>query len=364
MKMNRALILAVFALQLALCQVAVAEVEQTNADSEFATVHVRKNTGSASHHLEVRINGQQIGTLYGKQNFLTVQLTPGRHVFESWTSFGKGFPGLVAGFDIEVTARSEFVLECYGPQGWSGHPPKDAVLQRWRDYCPEGDLTESNGVSACVKPYHEHNQKKLRKRYSSQAVFLRNEPTGGCYLSHKTQSLDTSKRQAVDVKFVANAAFVFAKAERTNTIAAFEEFASSYPDDPLTEDANKQIEFLKEQEVLEARQQKIQAAMQRDARLPLTVRKDKYILSLTDHLNKENFGDAIFYFELLDQLKVELSPSFEYFWGESLLRTGEPEKALEKLYSYVSNVGSAGQYYTQALQLSTEAETELSQFVD
>jgi hypothetical protein len=359
MKMNRALILAVLALQLALCQVAVAEVEQTIADSEFATVHMRKKTG-ATFEFVFDINGQEISSIYGKDHYQTVRLTPGRHVFETWniyTGGGNEWPGLLAWFDLEVAAGSEIVLDCYGHLGMGSHKiPKKPVLQRWSSYCPEGDLEETNGVRACISPY-DYNEKLKTLRD-------RNAPVGACYLSEDVDSLTPSKQLGATPGIVASIAFSYARAEEVSTIAAYEEFIDSYPDDPLAEDANKHIEFLKEQEVLGARQQKIQTAMQRDARLPLAIRKDKYILSLTDHLNNQNFGEAIFYFELLDQLNVELSPSFEYFWGESLLRTGEPEKALDKLYSYVSNVGSAGQYYTQALQLSTEAETELSQFVD
>lgn len=359
MKTNRALIFTALAIQFSLCQGAVAEIEQTNADSEFATVHMRKNTGVLFDFI-FDINGQEISTIYRKGHYQTVQLTPGRHVFETWniyTGGGNEWPVLLAWFDLEVAAGSEIVLDCYGHTGWGNHKiPKKPVLQRWSTYCPEGDLEEVNGVKACISPYE----------YSEDLETLqdRNAPVGACYLSETVDSLKQSKQLPVWPEIVASVAFAYAQAERINTIAAYEEFVESYPDDPLTTDANKHIELLKEQEVLGAKQQKIQAAMQRDAHLPLMIRKDKYILSLTDHLNNQSFGEALFYFELLDQLKVQLSPSFEYFWGESLLRTGEPEKALDKLYSYVSNVGSAGQYYTQALQLSTEAETELSQFDD
>ena len=363
MTIDRALLLIVFTFQFAFCQAASGQVENSVSNAEFATIHIRKNTG-ALFEFVAKMNGQELGSLYGKKEYFTVQLPPGRHVFESWTSFGRDTPGLLSVFDLEVTAGAEAVLECYGPQGWSGLPPKDAVLQAWEKYCPDGDLTESNGVTTCIKPYHEHNQKVLRKRYSSGKAYLINEPHGGCYLPDVFDSLDAKMRRDASVEFIANAAFVYSRAEEQNTAAAYQDFIGSYPDSPLIEKANDQLALLEQQEIVDAQQQKIQAVMQRDARLPLEVRKDKYILSLTDHLNNQNFGEALFYIELLDQLNVELSPSFEYFWGESLLRIGEPEKALDKLYSYVSKAGSGGQYYTQALKLSTEAEKELSASFD
>jgi len=53
-----------------------------------------------------------------------------------------------------------------------------------------------------------------------------------------------------------------------------------------------------------------------------------------------------------------VSSSFDYFWGEALVRTGQKEAGLKKLYAYIRQAGSQGQYYTQALALSNEAEQQ------
>ena len=60
---------------------------------------------------------------------------------------------------------------------------------------------------------------------------------------------------------------------------------------------------------------------------------------------------------MLERLDTELSSSFYYFYGEALLKTGDPDGAITKLYSYITEVGSEGKYYMRALELVNEAES-------
>lgn len=101
---------------------------------------------------------------------------------------------------------------------------------------------------------------------------------------------------------------------------------------------------------------KLEAKYKRDKSLPLDVRKDKYMVALTAHLKNEQFKEALIYFDWLTRLNVELPPSFTFFYGEALLRTGKPKEALGKLYAYIKIAGSGGKYYKKALGLTNEAE--------
>jgi hypothetical protein len=98
---------------------------------------------------------------------------------------------------------------------------------------------------------------------------------------------------------------------------------------------------------------------QREALLPATVRRDKYMVSLTALLSEERFDEALPVFEQLAELDVGLDPAFDYFYGEALLRTGDAAGALERLYRYVGEQGNSADYYRNALVLINEAEQAL-----
>jgi hypothetical protein len=102
-----------------------------------------------------------------------------------------------------------------------------------------------------------------------------------------------------------------------------------------------------------------EVARQREALLPATVRRDKYMVSLTALLSEERFAEALPVFEQLAELDVGLDPAFDYFYGEALLRTGNAAGALERLYRYVGDQGDAADYYRDALVLINEAEAAL-----
>ncbi len=128
-----------------------------------------------------------------------------------------------------------------------------------------------------------------------------------------------------------------------------QQFLVHFPNSRFENDANSRISEFKQAEA-EAREK---ARFARDSALPLEVRKDKYMVALTSKLNKQNY---VPYFQQLSNLNIELSPTFNYFYGETLLKLGKPTEAIEKLYSYITTAGSSGKYYTKALELVNEAE--------
>ena len=84
------------------------------------------------------------------------------------------------------------------------------------------------------------------------------------------------------------------------------------------------------------------------------------MIALTGYLQTQDFEPSLIYFELLKRMNIEQSDSITHFWGEALLRTGDPQGALGKFYEYINSAGSAGTYYRDALALINEAESALS----
>ena len=106
----------------------------------------------------------------------------------------------------------------------------------------------------------------------------------------------------------------------------------------------------------DSRIEKLKASFERDKKLPLQIRKDKYMLALKKNLKRETFEEALIYFGFLERLNIELPPSFTFFYGEALLKTSKPEAAIDKLYKYIELDGQQGKYYKKALALANEAE--------
>jgi tetratricopeptide (TPR) repeat protein len=140
--------------------------------------------------------------------------------------------------------------------------------------------------------------------------------------------------------------------QQATTAAPCQQFLVNYPNSRFKPDTNNRINEFKQAEAI-AREK---AKFARDSALPLEVRKDKYMVALTSKLSKQNYEQALPYFKQLDNLNIELSPTFNYFYGETLLKLGKPTEAIEKLYSYITTAGSSGKYYTKALELVNEAE--------
>lgn len=101
---------------------------------------------------------------------------------------------------------------------------------------------------------------------------------------------------------------------------------------------------------------RLEAVEEKDAGLPMNLKRDKYLVAFTSALKSENYIEAVLYANLLDRLGEAMEDSFYYFWGEALLAVGSPDAAIEKLNFYLTRVGSTGKYYTKALQLVLTAE--------
>lgn len=102
------------------------------------------------------------------------------------------------------------------------------------------------------------------------------------------------------------------------------------------------------------RRQREQQIWDRDHTLPEDIRKDKYMITLTEHLKYERWEQALIYFNLLQRLNVPISPSSSFFWGEALMKTDNQLEGLDKLYDYVLQEGKNGEHYIAALTLISE----------
>lgn len=141
---------------------------------------------------------------------------------------------------------------------------------------------------------------------------------------------------------------------KNRDINTCQSFLTTYPSTGYRNQAQLIID---KQEGIE-RREKLQTNYERDGQLPKDVRRDKYMVALTAHLKNESYEDALLYFEWLERLGSKLDPSFNYFYGEALLKTGYPEQAISKLYVYIQEVGASGKYYIKALELVNEAESQ------
>lgn len=113
-----------------------------------------------------------------------------------------------------------------------------------------------------------------------------------------------------------------------------------------------------EQAEYEAYLARIDVAWERDASLTPQFRRDKYLIAFSTAMQEAQYQDADVYARLLERNGLGIEDSLYYFWGEALLRIGQPEQSLEKLNTYLMRTGPSGQYYSQALALMLEAESQ------
>lgn len=144
----------------------------------------------------------------------------------------------------------------------------------------------------------------------------------------------------------------WASCQIATTALACRTFVDKYPKSPQASQASAKINKI----IADEKAAKQKAKFARDDVLPIKVRKDKYIVALTGYLNTKDYEKALPYFEQLEKLNVVMDPSFEFFYAETLLNLKQTGQAIDKLYQYISNVGSSGMYYTKALELVNAAE--------
>lgn len=105
-----------------------------------------------------------------------------------------------------------------------------------------------------------------------------------------------------------------------------------------------------------AEEQRKQQLVAMEQALPANVRRDKYMLQLTDYLKQEKYQQALTIFPKLEALPVKQDPSLGFFYAEALLKVGQTEAAQQKLYAYVSEQGADATHYTRALELLNQVE--------
>ncbi|TCK03494.1 ankyrin repeat domain-containing protein [Marinobacterium mangrovicola] len=141
--------------------------------------------------------------------------------------------------------------------------------------------------------------------------------------------------------------------KNSNSVTAYQQFLRDHPGSLYEQEAQAQLQ------TLQAEAQKQAALDAMEAQLPVSVRRDKYMLQLSNYLKQQDYQKALEIFPKLEALPTAIDPSFNYFYGEALLRTNQPQRALEKLYRYVNQQGSGATHYTPALQLINQAESRL-----
>jgi len=93
-----------------------------------------------------------------------------------------------------------------------------------------------------------------------------------------------------------------------------------------------------------------QLAILRDAPLPKSIRKDKYLKLLARELGEEDWEEALYYCQQLRKLAIQLPDPVDYFQGETLYHLGNKQDAQTYLLHY-ANLGSAARYYNKSIDL-------------
>ncbi|MCB1704165.1 MAG: ankyrin repeat domain-containing protein [Halioglobus sp.] len=143
------------------------------------------------------------------------------------------------------------------------------------------------------------------------------------------------------------------QAVKLNTVAGYRHFVAAYPDTAYQQAAETKIAELT---ATEERQQHLENM---EAQLPASVRRDKYMVQLSQALKTQQYQQALDIFPKLEALPIATDPSLKFFYGEALLKTNQPGPALEQLYQYINEQGSSATHYARALELMNQAEAQL-----
>jgi len=117
--------------------------------------------------------------------------------------------------------------------------------------------------------------------------------------------------------------------------------------------------ILKHIDAIKAELQRKQKLIAMEEALPANIRRDKYMVQLSSFLKQQKYQDALAIFPKLEDLPIATDPSLKYFYGESLLKTGQTAKALQELYQYINEQGTGATHYAQALEMINQAESKL-----
>jgi hypothetical protein len=342
----------------------IEQAQQFNVLPDRANVYIKMKEG----YRTLLVDGRKQGVLKSGQ-YLNFSVDPGivgLHLRRS-IPYAEDYEHLkhlvFADFDLGFEAGSVVLIECTGSENTDmslisaayKRPPGDA-LRKFSDCPEETDLSSHRGVKACAIAFRE---KTYTVELTPEGWKAMTAPEGQCFLVTDREAFTTAELVVSERPHVTSFDYQMEKAKSLNTVAAFESVLAMYPGTSRKPEIERAIKSARLEEAHQVRKQQIEDRLKRDSHLPLQVQQDKYMLTLKDLLTKQDFETALFYFELLDTMGVQLSPSVGFFWGEALVRTGRPKPALEKLYAYIKAEGSKGQFYERALVLSSEAEALL-----
>jgi hypothetical protein len=314
--------------------------------------------------MRIKASGEQVGEII-KGQFVQLKTGPGSYSFQvdqfsdslaEYPDFNK----TLTNFDLKVSAASLVIVQCWDVPPSTGNmfnPVYDDVFLTPQADCNKDDSysqKSKNGISYCSKVGKIATDSRLSGIYQVHEEGLH------CSIKTDTALIRNARMVKANIEIISNDGdSEYQLAKTTGTAVAYQRFLQEYPASKHASNAKVEYSRLLEADTSIALEQKIKAKLARDQVLPLGIKKDKYMLTLTKYLKNKRYEESLFYFELLDRLNVELSPSFDHFWGEALLRTNQPKAAIDKLYSYINKAGPEGKYYTQALELTNEAEVML-----
>lgn len=345
---------------------------------DSANVYVRMNDNWYDLSSTIWANGTKVG-VFDSDRFLNFSASPGTYEFRvahNYTNTQTNLDGgyLISLFDLKLEAGSVVLIDCDRVDvAYTGYKrTTDSVLQKVSDSTCEGEFnTVQNGVSSCVSPYLQTGT--LNSSYygpygyeHSTNHVAPDTPLAACRLIDDKSAYSSMSLAEPIIDQVYSDRHQFQVTKSENNIAAYQTFIRDWPNSEYVSNAKAAIQQLEQRQLANARLQQaeqweaqITNILDRDSRLPVQVQHDKNMVALTDLLANENYADSLLYFDVLNRIPVAQSPSFSYFWGEALLKTGQPQPALDKLYTYLEVAGRDGQYYRQALELINQAQAAL-----
>jgi hypothetical protein len=342
------------------------QAKQFSASPEHASIYFlwAKDGLPAYSGMRIKANGEQVGDII-KGQFVQLKTGPGNYSFQvdqftDALAEDPAFNKTLTNFDLKVSAGSFAIVQCWDVPPSTGNmfnPVYDDVFLTPQADCNKDNSysqKSKNGISYCSKVGEITTAPRISGVYHVYEEGL------NCSIKTDTSLIRNARMVKANIEIISNDGdSEYQLAKTTGTAVAYQRFLQEYPASKHASNAKVEYSRLLEADTSIALEQKIKAKLARDQVLPLGIKKDKYMLTLTKYLKNKRYEESLFYFELLDRLNVELSPSFDHFWGEALLRTNQPKAAIDKLYSYINKAGAQGKYYTQALELTNEAEVML-----
>ena len=333
---------------------------------DAANIYVRMNDNWWGMIATLWANDEEVG-IFDHDSFLNFSVSPGVYDFRVAydrknldTNRDTGY--LISRFDLNLDEGAVALIDCdridlnvFGYQR-----SEEPVLQP-HEQCNEEFNSNKNGIQSCTLPYPQSNTLDVSSYgpYGYDINYTDTEtPLASCKLVENTDAFASMDVSQPYLSQIYNDSYVFERAVTQNTIDAYQNFIRDWPESRHVSEARATIAQIDEKNEIDARENQITEILERDSALPLQAQRDKYMIALTGYLQNQDFEPSLLYFELLDRLEVELSPSITHFWGEALLRTGQPEAAIAKLYEYINIAGTNGTYYRDALTLINEAESQ------